>query len=295
LDNIPRGIALILLSLVFFVSLDTTAKLMTEVYPPFQVAWGRYLFSVVLLPLLIRPRDMRSAFRTKRIGLQLIRSLLLVSMTCGFFVTIKFIPLADAVAIGFAAPFLTTAFAIPILGEKVGLRRWTAILIGFVGVLIVVRPGFEERHWAYFLPLGVAVMAALYNCLTRLVNRFDSAQTSIAFNNTAGVVIMTLVIVLVPGQWSELSTIDWMTLVAIGGFGMAGHFCLILAYRNAPVSALAPFTFAHIVMAIIAGLVVFGDMPDWPTLFGAGVIAGSGIYVFHRESVLSRRARQAAG
>jgi len=295
LDNIPRGIGLILLSIFFFVSLDTTAKLMTESHPALQVAWGRYVFSVLLLPLLIRPRDFRAALRTKKLGLQIVRSILLVSMTCGFFVTISYIPLADAVAIGFAAPFITTALAIPVLGEKVGIRRWSAIIVGFIGVLIVLRPGFEDRHWAYFLPIGVAFAAALYNVLTRLVNRYDSAQTSIAFNNSAGVVVMSLVVVLIPGQWAPLDAFNWLNLVAIGAFGMAGHYCLVLAYRNAPVSALAPFTFSHMVLAILAGMIVFGHVPDWPTFLGAGIIAGSGIYVFHREAVVARRARSDRG
>ena len=294
MDNIPRGIAFILLSIFFFVSLDMTAKLMTELHPPLQVAWGRYVFSVLLLPLLIRPRDLRVAFRTKRPGLQIVRSILLVSMTCGFFVAISYIPLGDAVAIGFAAPFITTALAIPMLGEKVGVRRWTAIAVGFIGVLIVLRPGFEDRHWAYFLPVGVAFLAALYNVLTRLVNRYDSAQTSIAFNNSAGVVVMTAVILMVPGQWSPLDAGDWASLVLLGGFGMAGHFCLVLAYRHAPVSALAPFTFSHIVLAILAGMIVFGHVPDGPTFLGAGIIVASGIYVFHREAVVARRAREVA-
>ncbi|MBC6438849.1 MAG: DMT family transporter [Rhodospirillales bacterium] len=294
MDNIPRGIVLILLSIFFFVSLDTTAKLMTEAHPPLQVAWGRYLFSVLLLPLLIRPRAWRTALVTRRPGLQVVRSILLVSMTCGFFITVSYIPLADAVAIGFAAPFITTALAIPVLGEKVGIRRWMAILVGFIGVLVVLRPGFEERHWAYFLPLGVALVAAIYNVLTRLVNRYDSAQTSIAFNNMAGVVVMSIVVLTVPGVWSPLGAVDWAMLVLVGGFAMAGHFCLVLAYRNAPVSALAPFTFSHMVLAIIAGLIVFGDVPDWPTLLGAAIIAGSGIYVFHREAVRAREARMGA-
>jgi drug/metabolite transporter (DMT)-like permease len=294
-DNIPRGIVMVLLSILFFVSLDTTAKLMTETHPPFQIAWGRYLFSVMLLPMLIRPREFRVAFRSNRPGLQLIRSILLVSTTCTFFTAIKYIPLGDAIAIGFASPLFATALAIPFLGEKVGMRRWTAILIGFAGVLIVLRPGFEARHWAYFLPLAVAMMMATYNVLTRLVNRFDSAQTSIAFNNATGALIMTAVILLLPGQWTGLSVGNWATLAALGAFGMTGHFCLILAYRYAPVSTLAPFTYSQMILAVIIGLVIFGDVPDLPTLFGAAVIAGSGIYVFRREAALARDTRATAG
>ena len=288
MDNIPRGIAFTLVSIIFFVSLDSAAKLLTETHPPLQVAWGRYVFSVVLLPLLVRPRQLLPALATNRLDLQVCRSVLLVSVTCGFFTAIRYIPLADAIAIGFAAPFFTSMLAIPVLGERVGIRRWVAITVGFVGVMIVLRPGFEERHWAYFLPLGVAIGLAVYNVLTRLVNRYDTARTSMAYNNVAGAVIMSLVVVLVPGQWADLDTGNWVTLALIGGFAMAGHFCLIHAYRLAPVSTLAPFTYSHMVLAMIAGLVVFGEVPDLPTLAGVAVIAASGLYVFHRETMRAR-------
>ncbi len=290
MDNIPRGIALTLISIVFFVTLDSLAKIMTQTLPSLQIAWGRYVFSVILLPFLISPRLLIPALRTKRLDLQMARSVLLVSLTCTFFIAISHIPLADAVAIGFAAPFITSMLAIPVLGEKVGIRRWTAIAIGFAGVMIVLRPGFEERHWAYFLPLWVAAGMATYNVLTRLVNRYDEARTSMAYNNVAGAAIMSLVVLVIPGQWAPPGVIDWLMLVLLGGCAMTGHFCLIHAFRHAPVSALAPFTYSHMILAMIAGLVVFGEVPDLWTLVGVAVIAASGLYIFHREATLRARA-----
>ncbi len=290
MDNIPRGIALMLVSVVFFVSLDSAAKIMTETLPPLQIAWGRYVFSFVFLPFLIRPRQLIPTFRTNRPDLQAARSVILVSLTCAFFTALRYIPLAEAVAIGFAAPFITSMLAISVLGEKVGIRRWIAITIGFIGVLIVLRPGFEERHWAYFLPLGVAVGMAAYNVLTRLVNRYDSARTSMAYSNVAGTVVMSLVVFILPGQWAPLGADDWVTLAMLGVFAMSGHFCLILAYRHAPVSALAPFSYSHLVLAMVAGLVVFGEVPDLATLAGVAVIAASGVYVFRREAIMRRKA-----
>jgi drug/metabolite transporter (DMT)-like permease len=288
LDNIPRGIAFVLLSIVFFVSLDTTAKFMTGSLDPIQVVWGRYVFSVLLLPVMIGPRRLRLAMRTRRPWLQLLRGALLASTTATFFTAIKYIPLADAIAIGFVSPLLGTALAIPVLGEKVGVRRWSAIAIGFVGVLIVLRPGFEERHWAYFLPLVVAALMATYNVATRLVVRHDTADTSLAYTNVFGAVASTLAILVLPGVWTTPDTIQWGLLVAIGAFGSIGHFFLILAYRSAPVSTLAPFTFGHIILAVSAGWLVFNDWPDVWTLIGAAVVAGSGIYVFRREAMLAR-------
>ncbi len=291
MDNIPRGITFVLLSIVFFVSLDSTAKFMTGSLDPMQVVWGRYIFSVLLLPFLMGPRRLRLAVRSKRPWLQLLRGALLAATTATFFTAIKYIPLADAIAIGFVSPLLATALAIPILGEKVGVRRWSAIAIGFVGIMIVLRPGFEERHWAYFLPLIVATLMATYNVCTRLVVRHDTADTSLAYTNVFGAVVSTIAIVSLPGVWTAPDAIQWGLLVAIGAFGSIGHFCLILAYRSAPVSTLAPFTFGHIVLAVIAGWLIFNDWPDAWTLVGAAVVAGSGIYVFRREAILARQAR----
>ena len=237
---------------------------MTQTHPPFQIAWGRYLFSFFLLPLLIRPRELKLAFRSNRPGLQFARSILLVSTTCTFFYAIKYIPLADAIAIGFASPLLATALAIPHPGRE----GRVAALVSHPDRLCrrADRPaaGFRGSSLGpYFLPLAVAAMMATYNVLTRLVNRYDSAQTSIAFNNTTGHDRHD------PGDpvaaWSMVRTDGHRpggTLVALGAFGTAGHFCLILAYRYAPVSTLAPFTYTHMVLAVIVGLVVFGDMPD---------------------------------
>lgn len=289
MDNVPRGIAFVLMSIVFFVSLDTTAKYMTGTLDPVQVVWGRYVFSVLLLPLLMSPRRLRVAFHTRKPWLQLLRSVLLVATTATFFTAIKYIPLADAIAIGFLSPLLGTALAIPVLGEKVGVRRWTAIAIGFVGVMIVLRPGFEERHWAYFLPLLVALLMAVYNVCTRLVVRHDSADTSLACTNAFGAIAATVAVILLPGVWQEPTAIDWGFMAAVGAFGSLGHFCLILAYRSAPVSTLAPFTFGHIVLAVLAGWLVFNDLPDLWTMVGAAIVAGSGIYVFRREAMLARQ------
>jgi drug/metabolite transporter (DMT)-like permease len=288
LDNVPRGILFVLASLCFFCALDTTGKAMTAHLDPIELAWGRYLFSVLLLPAVLSPRRLRAAVRTKRPVIQLVRSILLVTTTATFFTAVKYIPLADATAIGFVSPLLATAISIPILDEKVGLRRWSAIALGFVGVMIVLRPGFEHRHWAYFLPLGVATMMAFYNVLTRFVVRHDSADTSLAYTNAFGALAATGAVILVPGVWQAPDPGQWLGMAALGAFGALGHFCLILAYRNAPVSTLAPFSFTQMILAVLSGILVFGDWPDLWTLAGACIVAGSGVYVFRREALLAR-------
>ena len=283
LDNIPRGTAYFLLSLVFFISLDSLAKDLTQTYSPVEVAWGRYVFAVALLPVFLPPRRLMQAARTARPWLQLLRSLLLAVTTCLFFLSVKYIPLADAVAIGFVAPLLTTALAIPLLGEKVGARRWTAIVVGLVGAVIIMRPGFEVRHWAYFLPLATAVFMAFFSILTRVLARHDSSDTTMFYTALVGAGVLSLA---VPFFWQPPAASDWLLLAAAGAFGSAGHFALIIAYRYAPVSLLAPFTFLHMVLAVIFGLIFFGNFPDMLTLVGAAVIAASGVYVFRRETKL---------
>ncbi len=286
MDNIPRGIGYFLLSLIFFVSLDTVAKHLSQIYPPIEVAWGRYIFALAILPLILTPRRMVQAARTTRPGLQLLRSLLLAVTTYLFFLSVKYIPLADAVAIGFVAPLLTTALAIPLLGEKVGARRWTAIVVGLIGAIIIMRPGLEIRHWAYFLPIGTAVCMAFFTILTRILARHDGSDTTLFYTAIVGAAVLSIA---VPFVWQTPAPWDWALFALAGIFGTGGHFSLILAYRYAPVSLLAPFTFLHMVLAVIFGLIFFGNFPDALTLTGAAVVAGAGIYVFRRESLLRRK------
>ena len=158
----PRGgILLVIVSGILFAGLDTGAKYLTALYPVLQIAWGRYLFQLVLLPFIlgrVRPRNM---VRTRRPVLQVVRALLLMGATLTFFIAISYIPIADAAAIGAVSPLMVTALAIPLLGEKVGMRRWTAVVIGLLGALIIIRPGFGPAHWATVMPLVTALCYAL--------------------------------------------------------------------------------------------------------------------------------------
>ena len=287
-ENLRRGVAFMLLSIACLVVLDTTAKVLTGRMDPMQAVWGRYAFSVLALPLLMSPRRLRRALKTRALLLQLFRSAVLVATTASFFVALKYIPLADAIAISFAAPLLTTALAIPVLRERVGPRRWTAIVIGLVGVLVVLRPGFEVRHWAYLLPLLAAVLLAFYSVATRLALRRDSTDTSLAYTNLVGALVATAAMAAWPERWHEPDAIDWSLMAITGSFAALGHLFMILAYRHAQVSRLAPYTFTHIVLAVLAGWLVFRDWPDAATLVGSGIIAATSIYVFRREALLAR-------
>jgi drug/metabolite transporter (DMT)-like permease len=176
--------------------------------------------------------------------------------------------------------------AIPILGEKVGVRRWAAIAVGFVGMLIIVRPGFEERHWAYVLPVVSSAFWAFYVVMTRKLGATDEPLTTLFFTPIAGAFALSAA---APLYWQWPTPGHWALLVLIGVLATVGHLMLIRAYRLASASMLAPFNYTSIIFATVFGYLVFDTLPDGWTLLGAAIIVASGVYVFHREAVSRRR------
>jgi drug/metabolite transporter (DMT)-like permease len=220
--------------------------------------------------------------------LQLGRSLAVVLSSAFFVGAIKFIPLADATAINFVAPLLVTALSAPLLGEKVGVRRWTAVAIGFLSVLIIIRPGPGMAHWAVLLPLIGAFCYAFYQIATRMLAGVDSWQTTTVYSGVVGLVATTA---LLPFAWRAPDWLGWLSFVGLGVLGSASHLLLIRAFALAPASTLSPFGYVQLIWALVAGVVVFGNVPDLWTLLGAALIAGSGLYVLARESYLRRIGR----
>ncbi len=281
--SLQTGILLMLASGVVFALLDTGAKYLTDELPVLQVVWGRYFFSMALLPLIVgRVNPMRVA-RTKHLALQIVRSLLLLAATAFFFTALRFIPLADATAISFVSPLLLTMLAIPLLGETVGRRRWTAVIIGLIGALIVIRPGFGMAGWATLLPLASALAYTFYLIATRKLCAIDPPVTIFLYTGIVGTLVMTAV---VPFFWTWPTLGGWLLMIALGVLGGGGHYLVIQAFRRAPASALSPFTFVVIIWTTLTGYLVFGDVPDAPTIAGAAVIVASGVYVFYRERVV---------
>jgi drug/metabolite transporter (DMT)-like permease len=203
-------------------------------------------------------------------------------------VAISIVPLADAYTITFTAPFLVTILSIPLLKERVGWRRWTAVLVGFAGVLIVFRPFAAPVHWAMLLPLITAGCFALYQILTRKVS-YDSRETAfmmLFYLAWVGTAVMSAI---VPAYWQAVVLGDWALMVGMGALGAAGHLILIRALTIAPASLLSPFIYAQIVWALGIGYVWFGDVPNAWMLIGCTVIVASGLYVFYREGVLGKK------
>jgi drug/metabolite transporter (DMT)-like permease len=282
------GIGLTLVAIGLFTTMDTIGKTLMAHYPFQQVVWARYFFQCTLMLVMLPRLGIIGFLRTRRHGLQIGRGLLLAVATICMFGAISVVPLADAYTITFTAPLLVTALSVPLLKEKVGWRRWSAVLIGFAGVLIVIRPGFGEVPWQLMLPLVTAACFALYQILTRLVS-VDPCETPFVmlfYVAWVGAVLMTL---MVPFYWQPVALVHWPWLMAMGGLGAIGHLILIRALVIAPASLIAPFTYSQIIWALLAGYFVFGDVPDVWMLIGCSVIVGSGLFVFYREAVLGKR------
>jgi drug/metabolite transporter (DMT)-like permease len=281
------GIGLVILAIGLFTVMDAIGKGLMERYPVPQVVWARYFFQLGWMLLLIPRVGMSGLVRTTRPGMNIFRGLLLAVSTIFMFGAISFVPLADAYTITFIAPLLVTVLSIPMLGERVGWRRWTAVCAGFIGVLIVIRPGFGMAHWALALPLVTAVGFALYQILTRKVSGTpgETAFAMLFHLAWVGTAILTAV---VPFLWNPIAPLDWLPMAAMGALGGLGHLILIRALTIAPASLLAPFAYTQIAWALVLGYLVFGDVPDVWMLLGGAVIIASGLYVFYREAVLGK-------
>ncbi|MGY6568093.1 MAG: DMT family transporter [Salinarimonas sp.] len=281
-----RLIAIGLMSgaLACFSCLDATAKwLGQQGVDPLQTVWARYTVSVVLVSLFVNRLTTPGVMRTNRLTLQVLRSVLLLGSTVLNFFALLYLQLAETISILFATPFLVALLAGPILGEWAGPRRMIAIGVGFLGVLIVTRPGFGGMHPAALLSVAGAVCYALYGITTRMLAATDSSRTTMVYSGLAGVALMTPVL---PFVWSTPeSGLIWGLLIAVGFFGGFGHWLLILAHARAPAPVLAPFIYSQIIWMLLLGFVVFGDLPDLWTLIGAGVVIASGLYLLYRERV----------
>ena len=284
-----RGILYMLIATSCFAVLDASAKLVSRELHVVQAVWGRYLFNFLffapLLVLWVKPRQLLA---TRNLRLQLVRSVLLVGSTSFFWIGLTYLPLADAITIAFVSPLMVTAFSVPLLGERVGVHRWGAVLVGLAGVAVIVRPGAEDVNWGVAMPLLSAVCYALYQILTRLVSRTDEALTSLFFGALGGAVLTSLAL---PVVWEPMSWRLWVALAWLGLLGSVGHFLLIRAFSAAPASVLSPFNYSGLIWAVLLGWAIFGDLPDRWTMAGAALIVSSGLYTLHRE----RKRRALAG
>jgi drug/metabolite transporter (DMT)-like permease len=281
-DRPFRGIALILASTVFLGASDATAKYLSATLPSIEIAWIRFLvFALVMSPAMV-PGSPLFALRTPRPGFQLLRGIALLSSSLFFISGLRFLPIAEASATGFVSPLFVTALSIVFLGESVGLRRWLATAVGLIGVLIILRPGTSAFHPAAFFPLVSALAWACTLIMTRMMSGKELAVTTMTYSSIAGVIILSA---LVPLIWVAPGWRDVLLGIFIGVASTAGQWIVVLAFRYADASVLAPFSYTQLLWVSILGFLIFGEVPDIWTVTGAVFIVASGLYTAHRERV----------
>ena len=281
-DRPFRGIALILASTVFLGASDVTAKYLSATLPSIEIAWIRFLvFALIMSPAMV-PGSPLYALRSQRPGLQAMRGVALLGSSLFFISGLRFLPIAEASATGFVAPLFVTALSIVFLGETVGVRRWLATAVGLIGVLIILRPGTGAFHPAAFFPIVSALAWACTLIMTRMMSGRDHAITTMTYSSIVGVCILSA---LVPFVWVAPSWHDILFGIFIGLASTAGQWIVVLAFRYADASVLAPFSYTQLLWVSILGFVIFGEVPDVWTVTGAVFIVGSGLYTAHRERV----------
>jgi len=276
-------------TVVMFPSLNATMKLLASDYGVVQVIFVRSIGHLVLMLVMLMPGHGLRIFRTQRLGMQLSRSALQAISTAFYVTALTFIPLTTATTIAFTAPLLVVALSGPMLGEKVGVRRWSAVLVGLIGALVIIRPGGALMHWADFLVIGSSLSYAAYQLLTRRIARYDSSRTTGVYTIVVMLVIST---VAVPFFWTTPDTLtDWGLFAVLGIAGGLGHFFMVKAYQLGQASIVGPFDYGQLVGATFFGYIMFYEFPDLWTWVGAVLLIGSGLYVARREAKLTATAR----
>ena len=276
-----KAIILNLSAWVMLPIMDGFAKYLSSTLPVLQITWSRYFFTVVIVLPIMFIFFRKNLTWTEQPKLQLIRGLLLFCANVLFFYSISIISLAKALTLAFIAPLIVTALSPFLLGEKVGFRRWTAVIIGFIGSLIVIRPGFVELNLASIAALGTGILYGFYLIVTRKLHNSDSPLLTLLLTGVVGAILGSMII---PTVWVQPTITEWYMMFAIGFFASIGHLFLILSLKYADASKLAPFGYFEIVTNIIIGYYFFNNFPDNWTFLGLLIIIVSGVYVFRRET-----------
>jgi drug/metabolite transporter (DMT)-like permease len=276
-----RGILLMCAGVSLFPFMNAAVKLLAQNYPVAEIVWARFTGHLIIMLIVFLPLYRWGLLRTRRPVVQIGRSLLMLISNLVFVAAIARVPLATASAIGFTSPLIVTALSAPLLHEIVGWRRWSAVLVGFGGALMVIRPGNRVLDPAVLLLLLSSLAYALYQIATRWVSRYDGAATGIVFAALLGSLVMSFVL---PFTFVLPRTaFDALLLCCLGLLGGSGHYLIIRAFQLGPAVVMAPLGYVELVGSAILGYVIFSNFPDLWTLVGAGVIIASGIYIAWRE------------
>lgn len=290
-DDLRRAVLYMLYAASLIPLLNAGAKYLSGSYPIMEIVWARYAGHFFFMALFFVPRRGLAVFASARPALQLFRSALLFCGTLFYTNALHFVPLTTAAAISFTAPFIVTALAPSMLGERVGWRRWIAVALGFAGAMVVVRPGLDAVHWAAFLVFGSALLSAFYQIFTRKLAFIDAPETSITYIAVAGFLGASLAL---PFNLKIPETaLDAAVFVSLGISGGFGHYFLVRAFELAPAPFLSPFNYAQLLATVVLGYFVFGQFPDAWTWLGAALIVASGLDMLYFESRARRTARSA--
>jgi drug/metabolite transporter (DMT)-like permease len=271
-----------------FASMDAIAKWLVADYPIGQMMWVRYGIFCVFAWLVVRRRGgLRASFRSSRPWLQAGRALLAVVESAVFVLAFRYLPLADTHAIAATSPLIVIALGALFLGEKVDTARWIAVLVGFAGVLLIVRPGFRTLDWPLLIPVAGALLWGSYQILTRLSSRSDSPDTTLVWSAFAAFAATSFI---GPFEWHWPDATSWLLMLATGILGSLAHYGLIRALDYAEASAIQPYSYTLLVWVSLLGAIVFGDIPDHWTMAGAAVIVASGLYTWNRDRRAARNA-----
>jgi len=275
-----KAISYNLLAWAILPFMDTIAKYLSADLSFFQITWARYFFTVVFALSFMFFFSRKNLTWSTQPKLQILRGLTLFFANVLFFYSISIISMAKALILAFIAPLVTTALSPFLLGEKVGFRRWSAVLVGFLGSLIIIRPGFIDFNLASVAALGTGVFYGIYLIITRKLHASDNPLLTLLLTGVVGAVCGSLI---VPVVWTNPSFNQWSLLALMGVFACIGHFFLILSLKYADASKLAPFGYFEIITNVILGYYFFMDFPDIWTWVGFSIIVSSGLYIFIRE------------
>lgn len=287
-DRPAVAIALMVIAMIVIPVMDAFAKLLSQDLPVEEVAWWRFVSGLLfILPITLWRYGAKTTLVPLQPGLQILRGLLTAGSSLLFFAAISMAPLADSLALIFLAPLVVTAASPFVLGERVGLHRWAAVCVGFIGALIVIRPGFGTVNLAMLLAAAAGLSHGAFLLVTRRLSRSGPPLATLCLTTIVGALSLS---VFQPFIWVTPELHHWLLIGGMGFFSVLAHFLLIKAFEIGTATLLAPFGYAEIITATILGFAIFGDFPDRLTWVGIFVIVASGLYITFRERVRGRPA-----
>jgi len=292
LSQTNTGVLYFLAAIGLISLVDTICKFYTGELHAVMLVWGYFVSMTVFVTAYFGRRRQFALNQSNQPVLQIARSGFLVMSIASLFVSLTYLPIAEATAIGFTGPLFITALSVPLLGERVGWHRWLAVMIGLAGVLVIVRPGGAVWHWSAGMALLGAVCFACFQLITRRLAGVDRHQTTLLYTSLGGTAWASLI---VPFFWNTPTTGQLAMFLVIGAMGAGAHFFMIQAFSKAEASLLAPFNYSKLIWVAILGYLVFDDVPGFDTLIGSTVIAAAGLYVLYREGRRKKAILEGAG